>query len=256
MKKILLLAPLLALASFSFGQDVKKNGEIRLVYPAEINKPEEIEPESNFVEKRLDAREPIEEDEEYDVDTPLGQVREIVSSLRAQRKILERLESAFTTGTSDEDVKKILDAIDVLGEDVLNNKSNATDEIKPTIDSALAKLEEERLLLEDNILQITIDSEKHFSEERAAFETSIAQAVDLFNAQAEEFKRSSEAFDLQSLQELNRYLKIISALTGIMSAIIIGMITKFIYSLVVGTIEKRVAERTKLLKNESGNGIF
>lgn len=58
--------------------------EVRLVYPVEAT-------DAARLEARREPREPVAEKDEYDVETPLGQAREILRLLRGQTAILERL---------------------------------------------------------------------------------------------------------------------------------------------------------------------
>lgn len=70
----------------NIGLDATKTppAEVRLVYPAEAA-------DAARLEARREPREPVAENDEYDVETPLGQAREILRLLRGQTAILERL---------------------------------------------------------------------------------------------------------------------------------------------------------------------
>ncbi len=71
----------------NIGLDATKTpppAEVRLVYPAEAA-------DAARLEARREPREPVAEKDEYDVETPLGQAREILRLLRGQTAILERL---------------------------------------------------------------------------------------------------------------------------------------------------------------------
>ncbi|MBR4834048.1 MAG: hypothetical protein IKU86_06940, partial [Thermoguttaceae bacterium] len=70
----------------NIGLDATKTppAEVRLVYPVEAT-------DAARLEARREPREPVAEKDEYDVETPLGQAREILRLLRGQTEILERL---------------------------------------------------------------------------------------------------------------------------------------------------------------------
>lgn len=243
MKKKLLISALATafFAPFALADEPTEN-EIRVVYPAQINVESEIDANAEAVEMKVDAREPVDEDDDlYDVETPLGQVREVIRSLRIQQEILERLERYHLEGANEENAKAIIEAIDALGDSVATSvdvKTAAEEAINAALQSALEQLSSERQLHEDAVLQMTLDMENAIAEEREAFETSLLQATG-------DFKAASETVDFEGLRRLSQTLETIKVVSSASLIFFFFVAIRYAFALFKSLVEKQALERAK-----------